>query len=144
VISFLFLLAGCQPFKSLEYRGLSDWDFQTKSFTESKLAVKVVVFNPNKHKIVVKRMEADIEVNGQKWSSYKMDSTFEVPGNAEFTFPVVLMVKNSYLISGMAGFASGKELPYLFKGKIKGMYRSITAEVPFNYKGTFSDKNIKL
>ncbi len=135
---------GCEPFKKLEFKGLTDWSLQPKSFSDSKLAVKVKLFNPNKHKIVIKRIEADIVVNGKNWSSYKMDSVFEVPGNAAFVFPVELTVKNNYLLSGFSSVASGKNLPYLFTGKIKGMYRSITAEVPFDFKGSFSEKDIRL
>ncbi len=137
------LLIGCEPFKSPEFIGLNDWKLEPKSFFESKLAVKVKLFNPNKHKIVVKRMEADILVNGLNLSSYKLDSTFEVPGNAEFIFPVELKLNNSYLLSGLSGLTSGKEIPYQFKGKIRGMYRSITAEVPFVYSGSLSDKELK-
>ena len=140
----IIFITGCQPFQSLEYKGLSDWEVEPKSFAESKLAVKVHLFNPNKHSILVKGLEANIDVNGKNWSTYKLDSNFTVPGNAETFFPLVLTVKNSFLISGLSGLASGKELPYNFKGKIKGTYRKITAEVPFTYSGSFSEKDISL
>jgi LEA14-like dessication related protein len=135
---------GCQPFQKLEYKGLSDLEFIPKSFVESKLAVKVHLFNPNKHSVTVKRLEAAIDVNGKTWSNYKLDSNFVIPGNAETSFPLVLTIKNSYLISGLSGLSTGKELPYNFTGKIKGTYRKITAEVPFTYSGSFSEKDIKL
>lgn len=135
---------GCTSFRSLEYRGLSQWEIIPLSFAESQLGVQVKVFNPNKHRIAVKRLSADIEVDGKKWSSIQLDSTFWVPAEAEYTFPLQLKVKNSYIISGVASVAGGRELPYLFKGKIRGTYRKLTAEVPFEYKGSFSDKDIRL
>lgn len=142
--SICALLIGCQPFKSLEFKGLTDWDLQPKSFAESKLAVNVKLFNPNRHKVVIKGLEADIMVNGKNWSTYTIDSTFEIPENSDFIFPVKLTVKNSHLLSGVSSLAKGSPLPYQFIGKIKGMYRGITASVPFDYSGSFSHEDIKL
>jgi len=144
VIAGIFILFGCRSFQSLEYKGLSDWEVQPKSFAESKLAVKVQLFNPNKHSVIVKRLEASIVVNGKTWSSYNLDSNFVVPANATSFFPLQLTVKNSHLVAGLAGLASGKDLGYQFKGKIKGTYRKITAEIPFLYSGSFSEKDIRL
>lgn len=143
-IAGISILSGCKPFQSLEYKGLSDWKVQPKSFSESKLAVKVHLFNPNKHAVIVKRLEASIVVNGKTWSSYNLDSSFVVPANAAGFFPLELTVKNSHLVAGLAGLASGNDLGYQFKGKIKGTYRKITAEVPFLYSGSFSEKDIRL
>ena len=143
-ITLSIAFTGCRPFQSLEYKGLSDWEVEPKNFVESKLAVKAHLFNPNKHSVTVKRLEAAIDVNGSTWSTYRLDSNFTVPGNAETQFPLVLTVKNSHLLSGLSGLASGKVLPYQFKGKIKGTYRSISEEVPFTYSGTFSEKDISL
>jgi LEA14-like dessication related protein len=138
-----FLLAGCNPFKSFEYRGVSDWKIQAKSFSESKLSAKINVFNPNKYKVTIKRIEADILVNGIQWSRYQLDSSFVVPAQSEFSFPIDLRVKNGNLINGLSKLASGNELLYELKGKIKGTFRSITAEVPFTYTDKFSEEQIR-
>lgn len=137
------LLFGCQPFKSLEYQGLSDWNVKPKSFLETKLSAKVSIYNPNKHQIKVRRIEAAIEVDGNLWSNYKLDSIFIVPALDTFSFPIDMMVKNASLISGAMRIGSDKDLPYLLKGKIKGSYRKITAEVPFEYSGRFTENDIK-
>jgi LEA14-like dessication related protein len=138
--SFLF---GCKPFKSLEYKGVSDWNLQPKSFVESSLGAKVTIYNPNSYQITVKRIEANIEVNGSVWSKYSIDSSFVVPAESDFEFPIKLKVKNSSLLSGVSQIANGKDLNYLLIGTIKGTYRSITAEVPFKYSGSFNEGDIK-
>jgi LEA14-like dessication related protein len=143
VLVLAFFMAGCNPFKSFEYRGVSDWKIQAKSFAESKLSAKIYVFNPNKYQVTIKRIEAEILVNGSQWSKYQLDSSFVVPAESVFTFPIDLRVKNSSLITGLSKLASGNELPYEMKGKIKGTYRSITAEIPFNYADKFSEEDIR-
>lgn len=110
---------------------------------ESKLSAKINVFNPNKYQVTIKRIEAEILVNGSQWSNYQLDSSFVVPAQSVFTFPIALRVKNSSLINGLSKLASGNELPYEMKGKIKGTYRSITAEVPFTYADKFSEDDIR-
>ena len=142
VLVSAFILSGCNPFKSFEYRGVSDWKIQTKSFTESKLSGNINVFNPNKYEVTIKRIEAEIIVNGSQWSNYLLDSSFVVPAQSLFTFPVGLRVKNSSLLTGVASLASGTELPYELKGKIKGKFRGITAEFPFTYTDKFSEQDI--
>lgn len=137
------LIFGCKPFKSLEYQGISDWDIKPKSFIETKLSATINIYNPNRYQITVRRLEANIDVEGNSWSNYKVDSAFTVPALSTFAFPVNMMVKNSYLINGAMRIASGKELPYQLKGKIKGTYRNITAEVPFEYSGHFTENDIK-
>lgn len=137
------LFMSCQPFQAFEYKGVSDWKIQTKSFAESKLSGTVNVFNPNKYQVTIKRIEANILVNGSEWSQYQVDSSFSVPAQSQFSFPVQLRVKNSNLLTGLSRLATGKELPYELKGKIKGTYRSITAEVPFVYSGKFTEQDIR-
>ncbi len=142
-IPALCLLTSCNSFQSLEYRGVSEWKVQAKSFAESKLSANIKVFNPNKYRVTVKRIEADILVNGSKWSNYLLDSSFMVPAQSEFTLPVNLRVKNASLLTGVSTLAAGKELMYELKGKIKGTFRSITAEVPFTYQDKFSEEDIR-
>ena len=143
VITVASFFTGCNPFKSFEYRGVSDWKIQAKSFSESKLSAKINVFNPNKYQVTIKRIEADILVDGAQWSRYQLDSSFVVPAQSEFTFPIALRVKNSSLLTGISKLASGNELPYELKGKIKGTFRSITAEVPFTYGDKFTEEDIR-
>ena len=86
---------------------------------------------------------ADIVVNDKTWGSYKLDSTFQIPAKDTFSFPIALKVKNSYLLSSVMDVAGGKQLPYKLKGTIRGSYKKITAEVPFEHSGQFSEKDIK-
>lgn len=137
------IMTGCNSFQSLEYRGLSDWDMKTKSLAESKLSAIVKVYNPNKYQITVKRIEADIDVNGSTWSKYKIDSVFNVPALSDFSFPINLTVKNSDLLSGGLKLITSGTLPYTLNGKIKGSYRGLTAEVPFIHQGKFSEHDLK-
>ncbi len=139
----ILLLGSCNPFKPLEYQGLSDWNLKPKSFAESSISATVQVYNPNSGQLLVKRIMADIMVNDKTWGTYKLDSTFQIPAKDTFAFPIELMVKNSYLISGAMKVVGGKLLPYKLKGTIKGSYKKITAEVPFEHSGQFSDKDIK-
>ncbi len=140
---FTILLAACQPFQALEYRGVSDWDIKFYTLAESKLSAKVSVYNPNKHAITVKRVEADIQVNGTSWGNYIIDSAFVLPAKDVFTLPLNLKVKNAQLVSGGLNFVNGGQLPFKLIGKVKGKYRGIGAEVPFEHVGNFSDKDIK-
>ena len=135
---------GCNPFKTIEYRGISDWDIKPKSFLESGLSAKIHVFNPNNYKITVKRIEANIEVNGSNWGQYKLDSSFVMPANGEFALPIGLNVKNAQILSGALNLVSGNGVPYQLTGKIKGTYRNLTTEVPFVQKGFLSEDDIKL
>lgn len=143
LICSAYLFYGCSSFQSLEYLGLSDWDVQPKSLAETKLSAVVKIYNPNKYKITVKKIEADIDVNGSLWSQYKSDSVFQVPAESEFVFPINMTVKNSYLLSGALKLVTAGSLPYKLTGKIKGTYRSITAEVPFIQNGKFTEEDIK-
>jgi LEA14-like dessication related protein len=138
-----YLLYGCSAFQALEYRGLTDWDAKPKSLAETKLSAVVQIYNPNKYKITVKRIEADIDVNGSIWSKYKSDSVFQVPAQSEFAFPIDMTVKNSYLLTGAYKLVTAGTLPYKLTGKIKGTYRNITAEVPFLHNGKFTEEDFK-
>lgn len=143
LVMVVLLFTCCKPFQSLEYRGLSNWDLKPRSLTESELSADVQLFNPNKHKVTVKRIEAEIMVNDQPWGTYFSDSLTTLSPQTLHAFPLKLKVKNSYLLTGGLSIAAGGSLPYRLKGKIKGTYRGITADVPFTYEGSFSDKDLK-
>jgi LEA14-like dessication related protein len=143
ILFLAFLFAGCHPFQSFEYRGVTDWKMRLKSLNESKLSANIQVFNPNKYQVTIKRIDAEIMVNGNQWSKYQLDSIFVVPAQSLFSFPIDLKVKNSSVLAGIAHLSSAGELPYEMKGKIKGTFRSITAEVPFVYSNKFSGDDIR-
>ena len=139
----ILLLGSCNPFQPLKYLGLSNFNLKPKSFAESNISATVQVYNPNSGQLMVKRIMADIVVNDKTWGSYKLDSTFQIPAKDTFSFPIALKVKNSYLLSSVMDVAGGKQLPYKLKGTIRGSYKKITAEVPFEHSGQFSEKDIK-
>jgi LEA14-like dessication related protein len=143
LLCVVICISGCNSFQSLEYKGISDWDLKTKSLAESKLHAVVKVHNPNKYKISVKKIEADIDVNGSIWSQYRLDSSFYVPAQSDFSFPIHLTVKNADLLSGGLKLLTAGTLPYTLNGKIKGTYRGLTAEVPFIHQGKFSEEDLK-
>ncbi len=143
-ITIIIFLSSCRAFKPIEYQGLSDWDIQTQSLLQSKLSAKVTVFNPNSGAIKVKRIEAAIIVNEKNWGNYTLDSSFIIAGNSSFSMPISVKVNNINLVSGGISLSSGKELPYQLKGSLKGSYRGITATIPFDQKGSFSQKDLKL
>lgn len=138
----VLLFTCCKPFQSLEYRGIGNWDLKPRSLAESELSASVQLFNPNKHAVTVKRIEADITVNGQSWGTYFTDEVNILQPKTLQAYPLKLKVKNSYLLREGLSLATGSTLPYRLKGKIKGAYRGITADVPFTYEGSFSDKDL--
>lgn len=140
----IIFLSGCKAFKPIEYQGISDWDIQTQSLLQSKLSARVTVFNPNPGAIKVKKIEASIMVDEKNWGSYTLDSSFTIAGKSSFSMPLAVKVNNMNLISGGLSLSSGKDLPYQLIGSLKGSYRGITATIPFDQRGSFSQKDLKL
>lgn len=143
-LGIILFFSGCKSIKPIEYQGVSGWEIQPKSLLLSDLTAKVSIYNPNAGSIKVKRIEASILVDEKNWGTYTLDSSFIIGGKSSFDMPVSVKVNNLNIISGGVSLSSGKLLPYQLIGYLKGSYRGITATVPFDQKGFFSKKDLKL
>jgi LEA14-like dessication related protein len=121
--------ASCVPEKDIELR-------QIKSVVgdvtdEPRLKAEVIFFNPNKQKGMIKRIVADVYVNGKKSAVVDQQLKIKVPANAEFTIPLEmrLQLKEEGVLNTLLSLIGAKKIKVRYKGYVKVQYHGLPVRV---------------
>jgi hypothetical protein len=132
--AFLLLFNSCRPKEDVVLRQIREVVVDAEP--EPTLTAKAVLFNPNKMRMKLRKMNIEIFVDGKKAALIDQDIDLEVPANGEFIVPLKakLNLKEMGLLDTIFGILGGKKLNVHYKGSISITYKSIPIKVPVDYK----------
>lgn len=132
-VFFVALLQSCVPeTRDVELR-------QIKSVVgditdEPTLKADVVFFNPNVQKGKLRKIEANVFVNGKKAAVVDQKLNIQVPGNAEFTVPLEMKInlEEQGLLNTLLSLVGAKKVKVRYQGSVRVIYKGLPVTVPFD------------
>lgn len=122
----------CLPEKDIELR-------QIKSVVgdvtdQPTLKAEVIFFNPNPQHGTLKKIEADVYVEGEKAATVNQKMKIRVPSNGEFTVPLEMKInlKEQGVLNTLLSLIGAKKIKVRYKGHIKVIYRGLPVRVPID------------
>ena len=136
----LLLLPGCGPQDDIEFKYVKDVIVDANS--EPLLKGNAVLYNPNKQRMKLRKINVDVYVDGKKTARIDQEPAVLIPSEAEFTVPleVKLNMKELGFMDTLFGVLGGKKMKIRYKGTISVTYKGIPARVSVDYESTVNFK----
>ena len=128
------LLQSCGPKEDIEFKYVKD--VIVDGNTEPTLRGKAVLYNPNKQRMKLRKINVDVYVNDKKTARIDQEPSLQIPSEAEFTVPleVKLNMKELGFMDTLFGMLGGKKTKIRYKGTISVTYKGIPVRVPVDYE----------
>ena len=135
IASVLLLISGsCRPKEDVQLRKIRDIVVDASS--DPMLRANAILYNPNKIKMTVKKIDMEVFVDGKKAAVIDQQFKLRVPAQAEFTVPleVKLNLKELGFMDTVFALLGGKRMEIHYKGTIRLSKAGVGFNVPVNYK----------
>lgn len=135
-LTALALLTGCGPKEDIEFKYVKDVIVDAN--TEPLLKGNAVLYNPNKQRLKLRKINVDVYVNDKKTARIDQEPALLIPSQSEFTVPleVKLNMKEVGFLDTVFGMLGGKKMKIRYKGTISVTYKGIPVRVPVDYEST--------
>lgn len=130
------LSQGCGPKEDIEFKYVKDVIVDAN--TEPLLKGNAVLYNPNKQRMKLRKINVDVYVNDKKTARIDQEPSLLIPSEAEFIVPleVKLNMKELGFMDTLFGVLGGKKMKVRYKGTISVTYKGIPVRVPVDYEST--------
>ena len=144
-ILFLMILVvaafmSCSPPKMLEYRDYKNFKLNGAGFTNSKVSLDLIYFNPNNFGLQLRKVDMDVFINNNLLGHTLLDTLIQIPRHNIFTLPITVDVDmHNAFKNGLTTFL-GKEVTVKATGRLKVGKANVFMSMPISYEGkhTFS------
>jgi LEA14-like dessication related protein len=135
---FLLTLGACGPKENIEFKYVKDVIVDAN--TEPLLKGNAVLYNPNKQRMKLRKINVDVYINDKKTARIDQEPFLVIPSEAEFTIPleVKLNMKEVGFMDTVFGMLGGKKMKVRYKGTISITYKGIPVRVPVDYESTIN------
>lgn len=127
---------GCGPKEDIEFKYIKDVIVDAN--TEPMLRGNAVLYNPNRQRMKLRKINVDVYVNDKKTARVDQEPSLLIPSQSEFTVPleVKLNMKELGFADTLFGMLGGKKMKIRYKGTISITYKGIPVRVPVDYEST--------
>jgi LEA14-like dessication related protein len=134
MICFAVAISSCKPKEDVVLRNVRD--IVVDANDEPTLQAKAILYNPNKVRMKLRKIDIEVFVNGKKAALIDQKLQLSVPANAEFTVPLEarLNIQELGLFDTIIGIIGGKKLQVHYKGSISISYKGVPIKVPVNHQ----------
>jgi LEA14-like dessication related protein len=131
---FLVCLVGCVPEQDIQFKQVKNINI-TASGNAPLLKGDLLLHNPNKKKMKLKKLDLIVQLNGKEAGFVNQKLNQVIPAQADFTVPIELTVnlKEIGLLDALAGILGGKKNTVRITGKIRGSINGFALSVPVDY-----------
>jgi LEA14-like dessication related protein len=132
----LLAISACGPKENIEFKYVKDVIVDAN--TEPLLKGNAVLYNPNKQRMKLRKINVDVYVNDKKTARIDQEPSLLIPAEAEFTIPleVKLNMKELGFMDTLFGVLGGKKMKIRYKGTISITYKGIPVRVPVDYESS--------
>lgn len=132
----LATLVSCGPKENIEFKYVKDVIIDAN--TEPLLRGNAVLYNPNKQRMKLRKINVDVYVNDKKAARVDQEPDLKIPAQAEFTVPleVKLNMKELGFTQTLFGMLGGKKMKIRYKGTVSVTYKGVPVRVPVDYEST--------
>lgn len=137
-LALFVVLSSCGPKEDIEFKYVKDVIVDAN--TEPLLKGKAVLYNPNKQRMKLRKINVDVYVNDKKTARVDQEPSMIIPAEAEFIVPleVKLNMKELGFMDTLFGMLGGKKMKVRYKGTVSVTYKGIPVRVPVDYESTIN------
>ncbi len=135
--SFLSLaIFSCVPKDEVIFKGVKNISVEANQQGEPILKADATFYNPNKVKMKLKEIYADVLVNGKPGAQVRQKLTLSIPAESDFSVPVAaqLSLKELGFLDTLVNLLGGKKYEIQYAGFVRIAVHGVTIKVPFTYK----------
>ena len=140
----LLFLQGCFDYEEVEFKGVKGVSLLDRTEDKLRIQVDVLVNNPNKFNIKVKKSILDIYLNGKYVGKTTLDNKVVVKKNSEGVYPVILKANTKEVMKAAMGSIGGLlkgKVTIGLKGKMKGSVYGISKSVEIDIEEQINIKD---
>ncbi|MFN3840051.1 MAG: LEA type 2 family protein [Cyclobacteriaceae bacterium] len=128
------LVTSCVPKEKVVLRKIKDIVVDVN--TEPVLRANAVLYNPNKLKMTLRKIDMEVFVDGKKAALINQKLKTKIPAEAEFTVPleVNLNLKELGFFDTVLAVLGGKKMKIQYTGSIRLTYKSVPITIPVDYQ----------
>ncbi|UII34057.1 LEA type 2 family protein [Fulvivirga ulvae] len=138
VLLSVFLLAyGCKhPEDAPVFRRVGNIEVTKVTGSEAYLNANAYFYNPNDVKMRLKKVEVDVEVEGNKIGTINHSVKTLIPANSEFKVPLdaTFDMKQMGFLKSVISILGGKKVKVHYKGFIRVSFHGFPIKVPVDYE----------
>lgn len=143
-ILLALFLTSCFSYKELELGDVSDVKVNKVSNGGIEIQAGIKINNPNNYKIKVKKIDADLFVNGQKVGKMNLSKKVVLAKKSDQTQNFAVNTQLSNLISAMPSLLFGGEINLQMKGYIKGKVFIFSKKFPIEAEKRISTQDFNI
>ncbi|HWZ21648.1 MAG TPA: LEA type 2 family protein [Cytophagaceae bacterium] len=144
IVSLLLSLTSCFSYKELELGDVSDVKVNKVANGGIEIQAGIRIKNPNNYKIKVKKIDADLFVNGQKVGKMNLSKKVILPRKSDQVQSFVVNTQLSNLIASMPSLLFGGDINLQMKGYIKGKVFIFSKKFPIEAEKKISTQDFNL
>ena len=144
IAALLLMLTSCFSYKELELGDVSDVKVNKVSNGGIEIQAGIRIKNSNNYKIKVKKIDADLYVNGQKVGKMNLSKKVVLPKLSDQIQSFAVNTQLSNLIAAMPSLLFGGEINLQMKGYIKGKVFILSKKFPIEAQKKISTQDFNL
>lgn len=133
ILLLTVILWGCKKPASFEFRGIQNIRILQMGDNSPALSATLSLFNPNNYTVQLKKVDADIYINGQFLSHYKMDTLVKIPRNAIFNYNILFPFDAKKVFNNMLTSLFSRQVLLRISGTSRLGRSGIFVNVPFDF-----------
>ena len=138
----IFFLTSCQLYEDVEINGIEDVEVENlfDKKKQTKVIIKVKIFNPNWYKIKIKEADLHLYVAKKDLGKLNLDEVVKMPKKVEKIQTIVIVPDSKKAfeaaMESMGDVLSSGKVKVKIKGKIKGSVMGISKWIDVNHTET--------
>jgi len=139
------LMTSCLSYKEIELGDVKNVKLnKSKDGSGANILVGIEVKNPNNYKIKIKKIEADLLVNGKKVGKIALNKKVVLPKKSDQVQDFAVNTQLSNLLSAVPALLFGGDVNLQLKGYIKGKIFILSKKFPMEAEKQISAKDLNL
>ncbi len=128
----LALAVSCAPREQIQFRDITNLKL---SLSGPKVSGDVLLYNPNRMAMKLKRADIEIRVDGKTVGTVNQESDMPIPAKSEFIVPVEMAIslKELGIFNTLGNLLGGRGISVGFTGTIRVAVHGITMTVPIDH-----------
>lgn len=136
LLSLVVLAMSCSQPKPFVFKGVQSIKIEKASWGKNIFKADFVYENPNNFSLTLQKLEADIFINDQLFTHYKLDTIFSIPAASNFKLPATMQVELTNILKNSVDIIFNRPMKINVKGistLSKGMF---TKTIPIEFETT--------
>jgi len=137
IVCLLVIVAvSCVPKDEVVFKGVKNISVEQDEKNEPVLRGEALFYNPNKERMKLKEIYADVLVNGKPSAQVRQNLKLTIPAQSDFSVPVLaqLSLKELGLLDTIVNLLGGKKFDVQYTGYVRIAVHGVTIKVPFTYQ----------